>query len=396
MSFRMSAQAATPLQAARIELGWKQAQTIHALRQAAGDEGLPIASARSLKTMLSRWENGHDCADGVGQRLLCRVYGRTPEDLGFGRRGGAAGPPVKLAPAVGPELVGYFRTVLMEHVRADNLFGPHHLVDVVRAQAALLDQTLPSARGAARRELLFLALRYSEFAGWLCHDAGDAKKALHFTDRAMDYALEAGAARETAYVLMRKADIAADLGRPDRAIGLADVALRGWPRVPPRVRALALRVRGRAYAQLGKPDECARALAAAHEEVARPLDGPDDLTAYCAPSYVDMEAARCWTALGRLDSAIAAYERSLRHWPDDLRRDQGLCLARVASAYAGRGDVERACAAGRRAVDVIRLAPSSRAIDQLQRTRVGLAPWRRHAEVSDLSDRIRALTRPAA
>jgi hypothetical protein len=72
------------------------------------------------------------------------------------------------------------------------------------------------------------------------------------------------------------------------------------------------------------------------------------------------------------------------------------CLARLSIAYAGQGSFEGACAAGRHAVDVVRSAASSRAVSELQRVRVRLAPMRRHAQVSDLSDRIRGLIQPAA
>jgi tetratricopeptide (TPR) repeat protein len=116
----------------------------------------------------------------------------------------------------------------------------------------------------------------------------------------------------------------------------------------------------------------------------------------CPPAYIGMEAANCWSKLGRYDPAIATYERSLENWPEALRRDQGLCLARLANAYAGREDIDQACTAGRQAVEVIRAATSSRALNEPQRVRVRLAPWRRHAEVSDLNDRIRGLFQPAA
>src|SRR5438105_4904059 len=109
-----------------------------------------------------------------------------------------------------------------------------------------------------------------------------------------------------------------------------------------------------------------------------------------------MEAASSWTKLARFDSAISTFERSLASWPDALRRDQGLCLARLANAYAGHGDTERACAIGRQAVDAIRSATSSRAVHELQNVRVRLAPLRRHVEVSDFSERIRGLIQPAA
>jgi tetratricopeptide (TPR) repeat protein len=396
MSFEMSSHAATPLQAARLEIGWKQTQTIHALRRAADEEGLPVATAQSLKTMLSRWENGQECRDSQYQRLFCRVYGRTPDELGFLREDPEAVVLPRVAPAVGPEMVEYFRNVFTEHLRADNLMGPHHLVDVVRAQSALLDHMLPSSRGDVRQELLMLAFRYNEFAGWLYQDACNPEHAMRYTDRSMEYALEIGELREISYVLMRKADIAADLDNPDRVIGLTEAALRDPSRVLPRIRALILRLRGRAYARRGSTGECARALDTAYEDVLRPYDAPDDLTAYCTPAYIGMEAANCWSKLGRFDSAIATYERSLQAWPIPLRRDQGLCLARLATAYAGREDIEQACTTGRQAVDVVRSATSSRALNELQRVRVRLAPWRRHAEVSDLSDRIRGLIQPAA
>jgi hypothetical protein len=71
-------------------------------------------------------------------------------------------------------------------------------------------------------------------------------------------------------------------------------------------------------------------------------------------------------------------------------------MARLASAHAGRGDTDAACLAGRRAIEVVRSAPSGRAMNELQRVRVRLAPRRRNAEVSELSDRIRRLMHPAA
>jgi tetratricopeptide (TPR) repeat protein len=255
---------------------------------------------------------------------------------------------------------------------------------------------LPNARGNVRTRLLILAFRYNELAGWLYQDAGYPDRAISYTDRSMDYSLELGTARENSYALMRKADIAADLGKPDRAIGLTDAALRDPTQVPPRLRALILRIRGRAYSLLDNAGECSRAIETALTEVSRPHDGPDDLTAYCTPSYIGMEAAACWSRLGRYDPAISVFERSLASWPDTMRRDQGLCLARLANAYAGREDVERACATARQAVNVIRSATSSRALVELQRVRVRLAPWRRDARVSDLSDRIRSLVQPAA
>ncbi|ROP33509.1 hypothetical protein EDD30_6496 [Couchioplanes caeruleus] len=346
-------------------------QTIRALRKAAAASGAQVATPSSLKTMLSRWENGLRLRDPLYQRLLCQVYCQTPDELGF--TAGDVELPARshLAPPVGPEMVQYFRNVFAEHLRADNLMGPSHLVDVVRAQAALLDQMLPNARDSVRDELLLLALRYNEFTGWLYQDACTAEQAMRFTDRSMDYALEIGRASETSYVLMRKADIAADQDKPERVIGLTDAALRGPGKLSPRSRALILRLRGRAHARLGDAGECERALDAARADVERDHE-PDGLTDYCTPAYIGMEAASCWSRLEQFGKAIAAYEQSLSAWPAELRRDQGLCLARLSYAYAASEDVQRACVQGRQAVDIVRAAPSGRALGELQRLRVQL------------------------
>ena len=146
--------------------------------------------------------------------------------------------------------------------------GPHHLVDVVKPQAALLDQVLREAQGAIRRELLILACRYNEFTGWLYQDAGDASRAARYTDRAMDYALEIGESNETAYVLMRKANVASDMGQSSRALGLTQAALRE-PATSSQVQAVALAQRSRALALTGDCDGCARTLDAAFRVVDR-------------------------------------------------------------------------------------------------------------------------------
>jgi hypothetical protein len=59
--------------------------------------------------------------------------------------------------------VDYFGAVLLQHIKADNLMGPHHLVEVVRAQTKLLDEILPRANSSAHADLLELAYRYNEY-----------------------------------------------------------------------------------------------------------------------------------------------------------------------------------------------------------------------------------------
>jgi hypothetical protein len=101
--------------------------------------------------------------------------------------------------------------------------------------------------------------------------------------------------------------------------------------------ALVLRLRGCAHAQNGNASECTRAMDGALVAVLRSGSEPDGLTDYCTPGYIGMEAGSAWGTLGRFDTAVATFERSLPSWPAALRRDQGLCLARLTNAHAGRG-----------------------------------------------------------
>src|SRR5690606_15695301 len=124
-----------------------------------------------------------------------------PDELGFVEQEVSNS---AIAPTLDSEAVEYFQCVFDQHIRADNLMGPHHLVDVVRAQAALLDQLLPSAKDNVRKALLTLACRYNEFTGWLYQDAGEPVNAMTYSDKAMDYALALNDPVTTAYILMRK------------------------------------------------------------------------------------------------------------------------------------------------------------------------------------------------
>lgn len=384
--------ATTPLQRARLEMGWKQSRAIAELISAAQHRGISIATRASLKTMLSRWENEAGPHDPMYQELFCIIYRRDAEELGFeaDRKTNASTGPI--APSLDPEAVDYFQSVLYQHIRADNLMGPHHLVEVVRSQAQLLDNVLPDAQNGIRTQLLYLAFRYNELAGWLYQDAGDPDNAMVYSDRAMDYALAADDNIDMAYVLMRKSNIACDLGVTGRATALSEAGLRNATKLPHRIQALILGQQARAYALQGNADASARSIDAAMREVSHPMVDGDDIARYCTPAYVSMQAAECWTILRQPNHAIPVFEQALAIWPAGQRRDQGLCQVRLAIAHASRGDSTEACRVGAQAITTVRSATSARALKDLRQLRQHLVPWRRDAEVLALNNEIKSLT----
>ena len=70
------------LQLVRAAMGWKQSRLLVALEATAHQLGLDLPPRPSLKTMVSKWENGAPMSAEY-RRLFCEVYGMTEEALGF-------------------------------------------------------------------------------------------------------------------------------------------------------------------------------------------------------------------------------------------------------------------------------------------------------------------------
>jgi tetratricopeptide (TPR) repeat protein len=277
----------------------------------------------------------------------------------------------------------------VEYAKIDNLLGPAHLLALVQLHLDFISEALTVASGEARTELLAVGAWFAEFAGWLYQDAGTPQLAAHWTDRAFTWAQAAESPLMASYVLMRRSNQVSESGDATSALALARAALRKQDRLSPRARALVLRQEARGYALLGETDACARALDKAQEGASDRGDyGEDDraLTAYCTPSYIEGEAAACWTILGQHDKAVRILEHGLAAWPAAYQRDRGLNLARLAVAHAAAQDPERACAAAQEAATIIKDANSARALAELGRLPAMLTPWADLSAVADLEE----------
>jgi tetratricopeptide (TPR) repeat protein len=168
---------------------------------------------------------------------------------------------------------------------------------------------------------------------------------------------------------MRRSNIATDAKRPELALKLASAALDKATNLPPRYRAVALRQRAHAFAQLGQSDDCASTLELAFKFAERGVDSEKDLAQYCTPEYVEMEAAYCWIELGKADKAIGTLQHGLVGWRPEFRRDLGLCMARLAVAHASSGQIENALIVADRSLEIAGDTRSSRTLDQLGQER---------------------------
>jgi transcriptional regulator with XRE-family HTH domain len=302
--------------------------------------------------------------------------------------------PAPMPRRLDPEAIRRLQTILVEYVKIDNLLGPAHLLDLTTLHLNFIGELLTIADGQVRTELLTVGTSYAEFAGWLYQDAGNPQLASYWTDHALSWAQTADNHLMISYVLMRKSNQASGLGDAGPTLDLAQAALRGQDRLPPRVRALALRQKARGHALAGDPTACARALEAAHEQAAALENQGDDeraLAGYCTPSYLDGEAADCWMLLGQPRRAVTILEHGLAAWPPPYQRDRGLNLARLAVAHAADREPEQACAVAQQAVGIVSNTWSARATAELRRLPALLSSWPDLAAGVELRETLAAL-----
>jgi transcriptional regulator with XRE-family HTH domain len=377
----------TRLQAARKARGWSQLRLLTELERLAAFRGLAVPSRSSLKTELSRWENGHVTPKEPYVGLLAEIYDLAPTDLGLPTAAPQAFLPVQRGAGVqGPsrlsvESVGLMDVLLDGYAKTDNVLGPWHLLHVATQHMVHLEPMLIRVSGPLRKDSLRLASRFAEFAGWLSQDAGDLAAAQHWTDRALDFLEESADPGQRAYVLMRKSAVAAERREHGRSLSLAAAACRDPESLTPRVRALALRQSAISHALVRDERQSERSAEGALEAVA--ADDDSDSHGYCTPAYVAMESGVSAFHLRKLDVAAERLSAAAACWPTGFARDQGLCLARLAVVEAGRGNIDVACAVGHDALAVAQVADSSRTRAALVSLNHPLAPYDRSSFVSE-------------
>lgn len=359
-----------------------------------------MPSRASLKTQVSRWENGHVVPHPPYPSLLAEIYSVDEDQLGLPEPNGAAprlqsglSLPSLAAGRVTPDFIACLSDMLNGYTRADNLIGPGHLLDVVGRHLDHLEHLLLDVPADVRSGLLQLCSRFAEFAGWLCQDAGDLPLARSWTDRALDFAEENGRPPDLALILMRKSNVETDAREFGRALSLAIAAKRNVAELPLRLQSLILRQQAIAHACAQEEVQSVRsaeqaldvAVQAAEEE---PV--PDQYR-YCTPSYILMESGAAALQLSQPKRAARVLEQAIGTWPSGFERDRGLCLARLAVAELDAGEVERACAAGGDAISVVETVESARANAVLRRLNKRLASYHRVKVVSEIRGELNKL-----
>ncbi|QYN34626.1 helix-turn-helix transcriptional regulator [Pseudonocardia sp. DSM 110487] len=311
------------LRAARAERGWSQSQAARELVTLARSSGAPVAGAASLKTLLSRWENGHAVPEPQYRALLGELYGRTPAELGIAAPPAdpaAAGAPARFraalaaAAALDEAALALWREQLDVATRLDDELGATGAGELVRALVERLDETgrhtlAPSRRAAVATVLAPAAI----LAGGQELDRGRPDIAWQRYDLARTAAAEADLPDAAADVVAGQATVLIDVGEAAAAISLLDAVEPALPRTArPRVAG----ARAGAAAALGDATAARRAISA----VSRRLPA-DTVEPAVAVELADLDRwhGHALTVLGDpaaahpLRRALTAPPRSARH-----------------------------------------------------------------------------------
>jgi transcriptional regulator with XRE-family HTH domain len=352
----VTARRPTSLRAARAARGWSQTEAARALAELASTRGVVVASAASLKTQLSRWENGHATPEPPYRALLGELYAGAGVDLAptDPASAGPADPAERLrarlaaAAAVDDDVIALWRTQLTTARQLDDRLGAAGAGDAVRVLVEQLEAVLPHLPDPDRRRpVAVLLARASLLAGAQALDTGDAEAAVARFARAAEAARAAGSVSLAVEAAVGHADALVEVGAPGDALAVLENALDAAPAdraggIPdPAGRLLGVTV-ALVRAAAGDADGAYRALTAGPPgagavDVAHP---PAGLAVELAEPSPDLRHRRGRTlALLHDDAAIDHLADSLKDGSPSAR-DQAATHADLALALtaAGRGD----------------------------------------------------------
>jgi transcriptional regulator with XRE-family HTH domain len=226
---------ASRIKEARRDRDWSQTRLIAEMERAAGRRGKTLPSRETLKSRISRWENGHSTPDDFYRLLLREAFGLDDGELGFAIQ-------VDFELTAADELRTHLvmeaepATALVSTLaaqtdavrRQDRQYGAGRLLEQMRSHVANLEQHLSySALESTRRPLAWLLADAAALTGWQALDVAAADQAWRLFEISTRAALQAWDPQLYAFARLEQAHVLADLGAQPAAAELAVETWRG-------------------------------------------------------------------------------------------------------------------------------------------------------------------------
>ncbi|MGW7051038.1 transcriptional repressor NsdA [Streptomyces sp. NPDC054887] len=272
----------------------------------------------------------------------------------------------------------------------------------------LLQEPQPEATS---KRLFKCAAELAELAGWMSYDVGLQPTAQKYFVLALHAAKEAGDKPFGSYVLSSMSRQMIHLGRPDDALELIHLAQYGSRDcATPRTQAMLYAMEARAYANIGQPSKCKRAVRMAEDTFSDAgLDGepePDwirffseaELNGENAHSYRDLAyvAGRSPT-YASLSEPVMERAVELFGKDEEHQRSYALNLIGMATVHLLKREPEQSVVLAEKALGVARRVRSERVNTRLRKTvDTAARDFGDVAQVVDLTDQLAAQLPEAA
>ncbi|MCJ0874986.1 sporulation protein [Streptomyces sp. AP-93] len=264
--------------------------------------------------------------------------------------------------------------------------------ECLRVDAAPL--LLGSYTDEVGRALFGATAELTRLAGWMAFDTGQQEAAQRYYIQALRLARAAADVPLGGYVLASMSLQATYRDFPDEGVDLAQAAVeRNRGLATARTMSFFRLVEARAHAKAGDSAAAGAALRASEGWLERARDGDADPTWLGFYSYdrFAADAAECYRDL-KLPRQVRRFtEQALSRPTEEYVRSHGLRLVVSAVAELESGNLDAACAAGTRAVEVAGRISSARTTEYVRDLLHRLEPYGDEPRVAELRERARPL-----
>ncbi|MGH3933180.1 MAG: helix-turn-helix domain-containing protein, partial [Pseudonocardiaceae bacterium] len=276
-------------------------------------QGAPIGMAKEI-SVPARTTDGRIIFVRVSRRLFLGGVGASAA--------GITAPPTAHTIAAVPRVASNdvnplehfveMKRVLMD---SDNFFGPARVINAVHQQIEIMQHLRQSWRGEDRRRLLQVQTQYADLLGWLYQDSGDFHTARGWVDRSLEWSYLARDSQTTAFILVRKSHLAAEMGNLPDALDAAEAA-RATARPDTRIAAIAATFVGQGHALCRDADSSARSYDQARELLNCTADHESAYGLFFNEGYLDVYRARSLTTLGHFRPAAEVFQTAIEGLPE--------------------------------------------------------------------------------
>ncbi|MFJ3866719.1 transcriptional repressor NsdA [Streptomyces nigra] len=264
----------------------------------------------------------------------------------------------------------------------------------------LLQEPQPEA---TTRTLFKVAAELAELAGWMSYDVGLQPTAQKYFVLALHAAKEAGDRPLGSYVLSSMSRQMIHLGRPDDALELIHLAQYGSRDCAgPRTQSMLYAMEARAYANMGQPGKCKRAVRMAEDTFAEAdeWDEPDpDWIRFFSEAELYGENSHSFRDLAYVAGRSPAYaslaepvmQRAVELFAEDSehQRSYALNLIGMATVHLLRREPEQSVGYAESAMRIAKKVRSERVNTRIRKTvDTAVRDFGDLAEVVDLTEKL--------